>query len=75
MNEIVFLRMPEMMKRTGLSRAAIYCKANPKDRRFDPHFPQPVKITDTATGWVESEVNAWLAHRIAVSRQKGGKHE
>jgi prophage regulatory protein len=35
-------------------------------------FPSPIKITSNgrASGWVESEVDAWVEQRIADSRTK-----
>lgn len=66
---ITMLRLPEVMARTGLSRATIYCKANPKDPRYDASFPKRVKLSANASGWVESEVNQWLVQRIQQRNQ------
>jgi prophage regulatory protein len=51
-----FLRIKEVLKLTGLSRSAIYYTAS---------FPQPVKIGVQAAAWLEDEVSAWMASRIA----------
>ena len=58
------LRMPEVQARTGLSRSSIYerLKATPQT------FPSPVKIGERSIGFVESEINDWIAQRIAESR-------
>lgn len=52
------LRRPEVEKRTGLSRSAIY--AAMKD---DREFPAPVRIGKRAVGWRESAVERWIAGR------------
>jgi len=59
---IRILRLPEVCKVTGLGRAMIYrLQANKR-------FPQSVKITDFAVGWVDAEVQEWLALRLATRR-------
>jgi prophage regulatory protein len=52
-----FLRLPEVMELTGLSRATIYRYAD------DGAFPRPVKLTKRAVGWKSDEVEAWLSAR------------
>jgi len=56
------LRLPEVCRITGLGRAMIY-RLQARDS-----FPHSVKITDHAVGWIDSEVQAWLAQRAALSR-------
>jgi prophage regulatory protein len=66
------LRRHEVEARTGLSRSTIYSKMTPTKLRpqdFDPEFPKPVKIGVRAVGWLESEINQWLAVRVQKSRQ------
>lgn len=58
------LRLPEVCHRTGLSRAMIYRLQAAR------RFPQSVRITAYAVGWVEEEVHAWLLQRIARSRSQ-----
>jgi prophage regulatory protein len=57
-----FLRLPEVKARTGLSRSTIYL------RIADATFPQPVPLRGRAVGWVEAEVETWIAQQIAASR-------
>lgn len=64
---IVMLRLPDVMKKTRLSRAAIYGKSNPKSKLFDERFPMPIKLGAKASGWIEHEVNEWLKSRITAS--------
>lgn len=52
----VVLRQPEVTKITGLPRSSIYAAEG---------FPTPIKIGPRASGWLLSEVRAWLAQRVA----------
>lgn len=56
------LRLPEVRKLTGLGTTQIYRLA----RRGE--FPQPVKITERSSAWIESEVRGWIDTRIRASR-------
>ncbi len=57
-----FLRLPEVMERTGLSRSTIYVRVAAGS------FPRPVALGGRAVGWIEAEVEEWVAERIAESR-------
>lgn len=50
------LKISEVENLTGKSRTGIYS---------DTTFPRPVKIGTRASAWVESEVDEWIAKRIA----------
>lgn len=65
---IQMLRLLQVMAKTGLSRAAVWAKQNPKDSRYDASFPKGVKLAAHTTAWVESELDAWLENRLAASR-------
>jgi prophage regulatory protein len=56
------LRLPTVKARTGLSRSTIYLRIS------EGRFPRPVSLGSRAVGWIESEINTWLAERIAASR-------
>lgn len=57
------LRLPAVKLRTGLSRSTIYL------RIAQDNFPPPVPLgRGRAVGWIEAEVDAWLASQIAQSR-------
>lgn len=60
------LRWPEVNKRTGLCRSHIH------DLAKKGRFPSPIKLGGRASGWLESEVNAWILERVADSRGHGG---
>ncbi|WP_218569805.1 helix-turn-helix transcriptional regulator [Pseudomonas sp. Hp2] len=49
------MRLPEVMHRIGMSRSRIYSL---------PGFPKQVRLGRNMSGWVESEVDAWIDARI-----------
>ena len=54
------LRMAEVTRTVGLSRATIY-------RLMDKgKFPRAVTLTGSAVAWVQTEVEAWIAARITA---------
>lgn len=53
------LKLPDVEAKTGLSRETIYRGGR------EGWFPRPVKISLAATAWVEGEVEAYLATKIA----------
>jgi len=48
-----FLRLPEVLERTALSRATLYRKIAAGT------FPPQIKISERCCGWRESHVTAW----------------
>lgn len=54
------LRRDAVVKKTGLSQAELYRQV------ADGEFPKPVKIASRAVAWVESEVDGWIAKRVAA---------
>ena len=36
----------------------------------EQRFPRSVKITEHAVGWIEHEVQKWLAERAAARRER-----
>ena len=61
-----FLRLTEVMARTGLSRSTIYV------RMEQGRFPQPVSLGGRAVGWIESEIDDWMRNRVERSRGGAG---
>ena len=55
---IRMLRLPQVISSTGLCRSKIY------ELQAEGDFPMRVKLTSRSVGWLESEVQAWLARRI-----------
>lgn len=56
------LRIRAVIARTGRSKTAIYT---------DPSFPKKIKISRMASAWLASEVDAWIAERVRISRNPG----
>jgi prophage regulatory protein len=56
------LRLPQVCKVTDLGRSMIY------QLEAERKFPHRVRIGLRAVGWVEAEVQAWLANRIERNR-------
>lgn len=68
---IRILRRPALEQKTGFSRSTIYARLDPKSENFDADFPKPIKLGSGANppvGWIESEVDAYLARLIERSR-------
>ena len=62
---ITILRRHEVEKRVGLSRSPLYSRIAAGD------FPRPVPLGNgRAVGWVEAEVDRWLAAQLAKRDQK-----
>lgn len=57
-----FIRLEQVKARTGLSRSTLYAYIR------DGRFPSPITISDRCVAWVESEIDAWIAERIAAHR-------
>ncbi len=56
------LRLPAVKARTGLSRSTIYLRVS------EDNFPRPVQLGGRAVGWVEAEIDKWLARQIENRR-------
>lgn len=69
MNEKI-IRLPQVKEMVGLGTTAIYGKMKSGD------FPKQIKM-GRASGWVESEVQAWITQQIKASRpdQAEGGHQ
>lgn len=61
------LRLPTVKGRTGLSRSTIYLRVS------EGTFPKPVNLGARAVGWLESEIDGWLASRVEESRNPTAK--
>lgn len=55
------LRLPEVMQMTGLRKTKIY------ELQSQGDFPMRVKITSHSVGWIEEDVQAWLAMRVETN--------
>ena len=58
-----FLRLPDVIERTGYGRSTIY------EMIGGGRFPSPVHLGPRAVAWLESEVEAWMQERIDARDQ------
>ena len=63
-DSIVFLSIHDVCERTRLARSTIYSKISKGE------FPAPVKLSERASAWVESEIQEWAKQKISESRGK-----
>lgn len=57
------IRLESVKARTCLSRSTIYAYVR------EGRFPAPVAITERCVAWIEAEIDAWIAERIAAARR------
>jgi prophage regulatory protein len=56
------LRLKEVKAKTGLSRSSIYGKIAKRE------FPRQIKLGIRMVGWLEEEIDAWIAEKVQMSR-------
>jgi prophage regulatory protein len=62
MAELKIMKRKEVEAMTGLGRSSIYAKMESNA------FPKAIKLSERSVGWLEHEVQAWLASRVMASR-------
>ena len=62
LDDVAFLRLPEVKAITGLSKSSLYALIKEKS------FPAPIRVGARAVAWVRSEVRQWAAERVHASR-------
>ena len=60
----IILRLPFVIKQTGLSRSSIYL------RMANNEFPASISLGGRAVGWLEEDINNWLEQKIKASRER-----
>ena len=58
-----FLRLPQVMERTGFARSTIYLLMSKGS------FPKSVKAGTRMVAWLESEIDNWLEDKVNLSRK------
>lgn len=58
----MFLRLPKVIERTGLSRSSIYAMISAG------RFPSPVRIGLRAVAWREADLDTWSDDRREANR-------
>ena len=66
MLQAALLRLPEVIRRTGLSRSEVY------RREALGEFPKRISLGARSVAWPESEITEWIGTRIRESRNGGG---
>jgi prophage regulatory protein len=61
------IRRVEVQQVTGLSRTSLYRLIAAQD------FPTQVHLSTNSVAWLRSEVDAWIADRVAASRRPAAK--
>lgn len=62
-NPVRFLRLPEVISQCGLSRSTVY------DAIKQGRFPAPVPLGPKRVAWLSTEIDSWMAERIAARQQ------
>jgi len=60
---LVILRRRDVQARTGLSRSTLYLRISQNS------FPKSISLGGRTVGWLESEVEDWLAQQVVLSRK------
>jgi len=58
--KLSILRRKQVEKRTGLSRSTIYLRIQ------EGTFPRQINLGARAVGWLENEIEAWLAACLEI---------
>ena len=54
------LRLPHVIAQTGLARSTIYLYVS------NGTFPKPIKLGESAVGWLSAEIDAWIASKLEL---------
>ena len=56
------IRLPDVIKRTGLSKSTIYL--------YIEHgkFPAQIRLGSRSVGWIEAQIDDWINQQIEASR-------
>jgi len=57
------LRLPDVQGTVGLRRSEIYRRIR------SGTFPAPIRLGTNAVAWLQSDLDAWIAARVAESRK------
>ena len=62
LDDVSFLRLPEVKAVTGLSKTSLYALIRQKS------FPAPIRLGPRAVAWIRSEIKQWAVERVHASR-------
>jgi prophage regulatory protein len=58
------LRRPAVEAKAGISKTNLYSQI------ANGTFPAPIKLGPKAVGWLETDIDEWIAGRVRVSREE-----
>jgi prophage regulatory protein len=56
--QAILLRLPTVMRITGLARSTIYKLVSQNQ------FPVPIRLSKRAVAWLQSEIEGWVSSRV-----------
>ena len=59
---LIVLRRRQVEARTGLGRSSLYALI------ANGQFPAPIRLSANTVGWLEHEIDGWIAERARLSR-------
>ena len=59
---LIVLRRRQVEARTGLGRSSLYALI------AGGQFPTPIRLSANTVGWLEHEIDGWIADRTKASR-------
>lgn len=59
----MIIRIKELCRRTGISRAGVYQRLDIHSKYHDANFPRPIRLGANSIGWKLSEVMAYINSR------------
>ena len=64
-----FLRFPQVIEKTGLSKSNLYLKIS------NNQFPKPILLGEggRSVGFISSEIDDWIQRRIDASRPNNAR--
>jgi len=62
MSTNVVIRLPEVLRRIGISRSKLYADVKSGE------FPSPISLGARAVGWLDTDVDGWIASRVEAAR-------
>ena len=61
------IRRLDTMKMLGVSKSTLADWQNPKSKRYRPDFPKKIQLGVNSVGYLESEINSYIAKLAETS--------
>lgn len=70
---ITLIRKESLRRRLGgIANSTLHDWLSPSSPRHDPTMPRPIQLGANTVAWVETEVEAWLANKVANAKKTQG---